>query len=681
MTPEYHPVDIPDNPVGTNPHLPLLPKYELAAPSQPTSTRPMLHKPWMILSLPLAIAMAFTAGMCCLSTAEVKSALQSLEHLTMASAPWPNIPLMFEDQTSPQQQLQQHQQRPPFSVQRVYEVVDQKEKTQSSRFVEDGCWDEDEEDDDDEEEYGDNEEEDEYDSDDDYDDDEEEVEEDDEGPVEPFQALEIIKVEDDLVEIIVVEEEPVFVQDLVQDLVQPTAANDPISNLVTLSRRRDQTDNQGNDESEDEDRQDHFPSNMNDEDEISGRNEERNDKPVLSLIDDTKDKELHQDQNTNLGGTGGNGPILLCSSRLCLPSLRDSILAKLSVQIRHVMDHLRNGQVLVQRMDTTAPLTKNILVSSQSELVQQLEEQIIKDLRDWVMGEHKHSGLSVSSVGANKSRKKTHLSSTYGPSSTETYRPKNKDLKSIDEHKSEASAIEEMTDVTVEAEAAFLGDEEEAVLDSTTNTDEDLDFQMAGLDLSDEDDDDEDHEDDPITTTTTTTTPTQKKHTNTHSKKTHLHRRDAGAGPRREVFLSADRQLMHQEWSRWIAHWVHHAKLMILSHTLATRTLNTMNQVAITDDNVPSVDQRHWSWNLDKALATVMVASEMLCGGPADPKDATQFLLALSMPVATSSSTTTTTTTGVTPRIMTLTVNAQKCIEAWRAELEEILKKTATTTS
>ncbi|KAF9377936.1 hypothetical protein CPC16_011564 [Podila verticillata] len=661
MTPEYHHVDIPDSPVpvGMDPHLPLLKKPEIAAPPQPTSTRLMPRKPWMILILPLAIAMAFTAGMCCLSTAEIKSALQSLEHLTVASASWPNVPLTFEDQTSPQQQLQQqHQQQPAFSVQRVHEAVDQKESTQSSRFVEDGCWDEEEEDDD-EEEY-----------DDDDEDNDNENDKDDEEPAEPFQALEIIKIENGLVEVIVVEEEPVSVQ----NLVQPTAANDPVSNLVTLSRRRNQYGNQ-EDESEDEDRHDHFPLNMNDEDEISGQEGK-----------EPKDKEHnhshrnndHLDQNTNLGGTGGNGPILLCSSHLCLPSLRDSILAKLSVQIRHVMDHLRNGPVLVQRMDTTLPLTKDILVSSQTELVEQLEKQIIKDLRDWVMGGHKHSTVGAFSVGANKSRKKDKLSSN-GLPSTKTYPPNNKDLKSFDNHEDEAGPIEEMADVSVEAEEAFLGGEEEDVFDSTISTGEDQDFSMAGLDLSDEDDDDEDHEDDFVTTTTTTAT-TQKQY-KTSSKKKHFQRR-AEAGSRREYFLSADKLLMQQEWSRWIAHWVHHAKLMILSHTLATKTLNTMNQVAITDDNVPTVDQRHWSWNLDKALATVMVASEMLCGGPTDPKDADEFLLTLSMPVsASSSSSKTTTTTEVTPRIMTLTVNAQKCIEAWRADLEEILRKTATTTA
>ncbi|KAF9372653.1 hypothetical protein CPB97_001094 [Podila verticillata] len=644
-------------PVGIKPHLPLLKKSEFTAPPHPVSTRPMLRKPWMILSLPLAIAMAFTAGMCWLSTAEIKSALQSLEHLTLASASWPNVPLMPEDQTGQQQLQQQHQQQPLFSVQRVHEAVDQKESTQSSRFVEDGCWDEDEEeeedDDDDEEEY-----------DDDYEDDNNEGDEDDEEPVEPFQALEIIKVRNGLVEVIVVEEEPVSVQ----NLVQPTAANDLVSNLVTLSRRRNQ-DNSQKDESEDEDRQDHFPSNMNDEEQFP------------SPIDDTKDKEHNHShtnnyQNTNLGGTGGNGPILLCSSHLCLPSLRDSILTKLSVQIRHVMGHLRNGQVLVQRMDTTAPLTKDILVLSQTELVQQLEEQIIQDLRDWVMGGHKHSSPGAFSGGADKSSKENHISIS-GLSSTETFQPNNNDLESFDDHEGEAGAIEKMADISVEAEAAFLGGEEETVFDSTTTTGEDQDFQMAGLDLTDDDDDDEDHEDDKVTTTTTTTT-TQKQH-KTPSKKKHLQRR-AGADPRREYFLSADKLLMQQEWSRWIAHWVHHAKLLILSHTLATRTLNTMNQVAITDDNVPIVDQRHWSWNLDKALATVMVASEMLCGGPADPKDAAEFLVTLSMPVSISSSSKkTTTTTEVTPRIMTLTVNAQKCIESWRADLEEILKKTATT--
>ncbi|KAF9336348.1 hypothetical protein BG006_008968 [Podila minutissima] len=663
MTPEYHHVDIPDSPVEPKPHLPLLPKNG-AAPPSPTSTRPTPRKPWMILSLPLAIALVFTAGMCCLSVAKIKSALQSLEHLTMASASWPIMPLTSEEQTGPQQQLQQPS---PFSVQQASESIVQKEGARSSLFAEDGCGDE--------EEDG---EEGEYDNDEDEEEDEDEDDEEEESIEQSFQALEIITVEKgNLVKIVVVEEELLSVQ----DLVQFTTANAPVSNPVTLFRRRDQGDDQEDDETEDEDRQDLFPSKMNDDeasaqDEEEQREEEEEDKTSTSTspIEDTEEEEPrhnhHQDQNTNLGGTGGNGPILLCSSRVCLPSLRDSILAKLSVQIRHVMDHLRNGQVMVQRMDTTAPFTKDLLVSSQSDLVQQLEEQIIKDLKDWVMG-IKHS--STSSGNAINPHKKTPLFSTADAPSTESQKSNNNN------NEGEDSEMDEATEISVEAETVFLGGEEEEGLGqevttssvSTPGNDNEPEFRMVGLDLEDDDDDDEDHEYDIIKT------PSKSKKKKTSSSR--LRRRASSA---REYFLSADKLLMQQEWSRWIAHWVHHAKLLVLSHTLATRTLNSMNQLAITDDNVPLADQRHWSWNLDKALATVMVASEMLCGGPTDPKDAEQFLQALSMPVTiSSSSSSSSSSSGATPKIMTLTANAQKCIEAWKPDLEEILKKTATTTA
>ncbi|KAG0319402.1 hypothetical protein BG000_003913 [Podila horticola] len=662
MTPEYHHVNIPESPVESKPHLPLLPKNEAATPP-PTCTRPTLRKPWMILSLPLAVAMVFTAGMCCLSTAEIKSALQSLEHLTMASASWPIMPPTFEEQMDPQQQLQQ--QPSPFSVQHSSNSIVPKEGTRSTLFVEDGCGDEDE---------------DEYD-DDDEEEDEEGKEENDE-PIEQFQALEIITVEEgNVVEVVVVEEEPFSVQ----DLVQRTTANALVSSPVTLSRRRDQDDDQEDDEGddEDEDRQDHFPSSMNDDDDddddhddnTSAQDEEeqpkevkKDDKTSTSPLGDPKDKDhpnsnhhsQHQDQNTNLGGTGGNGPILLCSSRVCLPSLRDSILAKLSVQIRHVMDHLRSRQVLVQRMDTTAPLTKDLLISSQSDLVQQLEEQINKDLKDWVMGRKRSSAPAG---GDNKSRKNLHMPSANDASENHPNR------------ESEADAIDQIDDISVEAVAVFLGGEEEEFAEevstfgvSTTTGEEnetEPEFQMVGLDLEDDDDDDEDHEYD----TVTRKKPSNSKKTSSSSS-SHLQRRASSA--HREYFLSADKLLMQQEWSRWIAHWVHHAKLLVLSHTLATRTLNNMNQLAITDDNVPMTDQRHWSWNLDKALATVMVASEMLCGGLADPKDAQQFLQALSMPVGSSSSSSpsSSSSSSATPKIMTLT-----------GDLEEILKKTATTTA
>lgn len=108
-----------------------------------------------------------------------------------------------------------------------------------------------------------------------------------------------------------------------------------------------------------------------------------------------------------------------------------------------------------------------------------------------------------------------------------------------------------------------------------------------------------------------------------------------------------------------------------------------MNRIAVSGENVVPLDQRHWSWNLDKALATVMVASEMICGGPASAKDVKVFLSALSMSsesavTATGSGGDVGSSEGMSPKALAITLNAQKCIESWSDELEEILQHTAT---
>ncbi|KAF9091135.1 hypothetical protein BGX23_005440 [Mortierella sp. AD031] len=279
-------------------------------------------------------------------------------------------------------------------------------------------------------------------------------------------------------------------------------------------------------------------------------------------------------------------------------------------------------------MSSTAPQTKESLMAGQEELVQCLEDRVIKDLRDWVNG-----------VGRNNSK-----------------------------------------GMTVNAEGLFLdGDEFEGEDDEGSEDG----FHMASLSFEDADDDDEDHEEDSLASKSIITT-------------TKLQRRDAspstGTSPR-EYFLSADKSLMRQEWSRWIAHWVHHKKLLILSHTLSTQSLVEMNQITVSGENVVPVDQRHWSWNLDKALATVMVASEMICGGPASSKDVKVFLSTLSVSVDGDGGSTVAATGSngnggdyssssemvmMSQKALAITLNAQRCIESWSEELEEILQRTAT---
>ncbi|KAG0285198.1 hypothetical protein BGZ96_010504 [Linnemannia gamsii] len=489
-------------------------------------------------------------------------------------------------------------------------------------------------------------------------------------------------------------------------------------------------------EGEDEDEQDHFPTNIRsgDDDGEDGQqqkenpntkggkgtttpsntnnidkshyNKDNNNDNNKNNYNDTnsggkdttnKHKRKYQDQNANLGGTGGNGPILLCSSKSCLPSLRDSILSKLSVQVQQVMDHLRNRHTLVHMMSSTAPQTKESLMAGQEELVQQLEDRIMKDLRDWVNGVGRKSSKSSKKAGG--------AGTGFGTRTGDGI-----DAVKYDPQAAENTSSVVDKEVMVEMEGLFL-DEDEFEEGEDDGADEDG-FHMASLSFEDADDDDEDHEDDSpapksITNSAATPTPKNKKNAKPNKNKTgvKLHKRDitslssSSTGPLtstapREYFLSADKLLMRQEWSRWIAHWVHHTKLLIISHTLATPSLVEMNRIAVSGENVVPLDQRHWSWNLDKALATVMVASEMICGGPASAKNVKVFLATLSM----SSSDTSTDSSAVaamgggsgngdggsssegmmSPKALAITLNAQKCIESWSDELEEILQRTAT---
>ncbi|KAI1321838.1 hypothetical protein EDD11_000114 [Mortierella claussenii] len=433
---------------------------------------------------------------------------------------------------------------------------------------------------------------------------------------------------------------------------------------------------------DDEDQDDYFPTAM--EDNGDGVNDMDDD---VVLDDDKQDddekggpseakpskgkgKKGKTKANTNLGSTGGNGPILLCSSKSCLPSLRDAILSKLSVHIHHVMNHLRNRNTLFYMMTATAPQTKNALLAAQEDLVQRLEEQIIKDLRDWVQGVSRRKSMKG---GKDNSGLRKALSST--PSSSTIISSSITNL---------GHAQVQVANISVASEGTFLaGDAFESEDEGDTTG-----FHLASLSYEDPDDDDEDHENDHFVNTSSSSSFSTKN-------KSAVYKRDdsnnnnqpnapsSATGSSHEVFLSADKVLMRQEWSRWIAHWTHHSKLLILSHTLATDTLNSMNQIAISGENVPLADQRHWSWNLDKALATIMVASEMICGGPpsvpaatdaTDPEAITNFLSTFSTPLG---------TTGHhdpnMAKAVALTLSAKKCIEALGDELEAILKRTATT--
>ncbi|KAK3841274.1 MAG: hypothetical protein J3R72DRAFT_445783 [Linnemannia gamsii] len=356
------------------------------------------------------------------------------------------------------------------------------------------------------------------------------------------------------------------------------------------------------------------------------------------------------------------------------------------------MDHLRSRHTLVHMMTSTAPQTKESLMAGQEELVQQLEDRVIKDLRDWVngVGRKSKSGGNKKAAAAGGSSTGTYIGGVVGNAAM------------MPEHGTFPllmgdQSIENNQEVTVEMEGLFLGgDDFEEVEDGSEEG-----FHMASLSFEDEDDDDEDHEDDDYLDKASVATAivTKNKQTKSIKKGIKLHRRDTSSPPSspsssaaattvvapREYFLSADKLLMRQEWSRWIAHWVHHTKLLILSHTLATQSLVEMNKVAVSGENVVPVDQRHWSWNLDKALATVMVASEMICGGPSSAKDVKIFLSTLSMSSTSTVAATGTAASGgdgsldlMSPKALAITLNAQRCIESWSDELEEILQRTAT---
>ncbi|KAF9571830.1 hypothetical protein EC968_010631 [Mortierella alpina] len=484
-----------------------------------------------------------------------------------------------------------------------------------------------------------------------------------------------------------------------------------------LGHGGDENDDIGNDETEDKD-------DPEDEEEDHGVDDEHDherggskDKTKPPRKQKPKPKHnSHPDHNANLGGTGGNGPILLCSSRSCLPGLRDYILSKLSVQIHHVLSHLRNQQTLLYMMDSTAPQTKESLIAGQEDLVQQIEDQVIQDLKDWVNGVGRPSDTNKIS---NKSRpseptKTTSVPPTK-PSTTATATATTTVSDPAPGDDSPGDDEEEDGVSTAEITVDFLADDDDGIYGG----DEEDGFQMESLDLDDdEDDDDEDHEFDKSPALLRKKQQQQQqrqqrqqrqqqqahqqpaKGFHKSSSALRLKKRDTAPAGSAEgggnnnagstgsnnnnnnsnnnnnnnahvYFLSADKALMRQEWSRWIAHWVHHAKLLILSHTLATRTVEEMNQIVVAGGNVVSQDQRHWAWNLDKALATVMVASEMLCGGPAQPKQVAEFLSTLSSPHSSGDP-------KQTQKSVDLTVNAQKCIEAWRADLEEVLKRTAT---
>lgn len=260
---------------------------------------------------------------------------------------------------------------------------------------------------------------------------------------------------------------------------------------------------------------------------------------------------------------------------------------------------------------------------AQEEAVQQLEGRVIQALRDWVTG-----------VRQDISAKKTG-----------------------------------------EIDGFFFEEEDEY---ENNDRDDKDGFHVAGLDLEDADDDDEDHEDElhaPSISKASSSPVIKKTPKKKHGKK--INKRDTeNSNNVRETFLPADKVLMREEWSRWIAHWVHHSKLLILSHTLATQTLNGMSQIVTSGGMVTAADQRHWSWNLDKALATVMVASEMICGGPPtslDTKHGSEFLSTLSMRQDSGE------TDAKAQKAMELALHAQKCIEAWNNELETILQRTAST--
>ncbi|KAF9906835.1 hypothetical protein BX616_000617 [Lobosporangium transversale] len=427
-------------------------------------------------------------------------------------------------------------------------------------------------------------------------------------------------------------------------------------------------------EDNDPDKDDHFPLDM-DDDTIDDDNDANDGNNNPNKNNKEKNTLNSNSDNNNLGSTGGNGPILLCSSETCLPSLRDAILSKLAVQIHHVMNHLRNRDLLIYMMASTAPQTKDKLIVAQEELVQDLENRIVKDLNDWVMGRNRRKGSRGKTPGTTPLKAATTSSST---SESEA---------ELESGSGSGSGLDggqnEARQVSADSVGAFLaGDNYDEEDEGDTQG-----FHIASLTYEDDDDDDEDHEDDiasfPQSGAGTTYSDKKSKQPkdnrkrkskgkSTHRKRDIIHTPNASTTTPRKVFLSADKLLMRQEWSRWIAHWVHHTKILILSHTLATQTLNDMNQIVIQDENVPLADQRHWSWNLDKAIATVMMASEMLCGAPPTllaSKTGPNALPMLSMNKTDSN----------TAKIVALNLNAKRCIETWGDELDEILQRTATT--
>ncbi|KAK3831774.1 MAG: hypothetical protein JOS17DRAFT_790549 [Linnemannia elongata] len=785
--------------------------YPPSSPSSPTATLPpapqypaALRKPWVILSLPIAIAVLIsTSVFVCMSSSSSSSAYvasvypaaigqqqQQQDSLcasgessfpfggdsgVLSSSSWPRIPLspivvvdvvpipesIVSDASStsdrdttfhspaameavvaqPDEAIGMNENGSDDSTSKsdmgpggieiisvvdpvvtsaaeVVMVVEVDTEQQARESLREDDYEDDDEDEKDDEKDGDGEEE-------WNDDDEEEWEDDDE---EEDDEDEKVEVQDDAPATMAILEQVAALEALIDQAIPvPETDNDNDEmnldlgedgvgmgdgdSVVLLSLRKYDGDDEGEEEeAEDEDEQDHFPTNIGKDDDGEDDGEDEGDeddqqdgKPIRKGGKDTtnnnsnigggsknqsdektgggketnKHKHKHQNHNANLGGTGGNGPILLCSSKSCLPSLRDSILSKLSIQVRQVMDHLRSQHTLVHMMSSTAPQTKESLMAGQEELVQQLEDRIMKDLRDWVNGVGRHSSKSggKKATGAGTSVGGTVGSdSKPGPLAAES-------TQSVDK------------EGTVDTEGLFLdGSEFEEGEDDGSGEG----FHMASLSFEDADDDDEDHEDEPLAHKSAHTSAAVVNKNKPNKKiDAKLIRRDTSssssshstgtatspASP--EYFLSADKLLMRQEWSHWIAHWVHHTKLLILSHTLAIQSLVEMNRIAVSGENVIPRDQRHWSWNLDKALATVMVASEMICGGPASAKDVKVFLSTL--PMSSESAVTATGSGGdggssegmMSPKALAITLNAQKCIESWSDELEEILQRTA----
>ncbi|KAG0232939.1 hypothetical protein BGW41_001686 [Actinomortierella wolfii] len=494
----------------------------------------------------------------------------------------------------------------------------------------------------------------------------------------------------------------------------------------------------------------------------------------------------------------------MCSSKTCLPKLRDYILDKLTERIEFVLRPLMNPHLLLHHLHSTAPQTRQYLMVQQIEQVHKLQTRIVADLRDWVLEKQKdkrnksvkstfysppppllpmsdpavsrgsqhqvkQDELQIQSLGHGSGRNVEQgisnnnnnnnnrdvkgeldallregvlmnlrdlglddvndngpglsfqaIEQIHGPhvirASQIRRSPAHKDASKSPTHSSNESNIRHPSNTTSKMHSASKAgtsghqhhnsDKKKHLKGKNTNTsvqasklsaskgsafisdnddvskarkaaasmeDEEIDDDNNNSDNDDDnnpnDDDSKGQQDDGTNGPDHDESASPDGHHSQHGQTQHGEKGEED--DEEEFFLSGDLAIMRQEWTRWIAHWVHHAKLLVIAYSLLPHTVSRMTQVAIQGGNVVALDQRHWAWNLDKALATVLVEAEWLCGGV--PSLGNQPSSTLSSDRASVLSS----TSASSPIVSSVRkYHAQRCIDSWSSDLEEILQKT-----